>query len=77
MFSIISQRRQAHERGKIYGLAESADTIAFLFSIIAIIVYKYFKLDLFFLVSFSFITVIVSWIPYRNFEKLSQKKLFL
>jgi MFS family permease len=73
LFSIISKRREAHERGKIYGLAESADTIAFLIAAVAIVVYKFYKMDVFFLVCFSFITACVSWIPYRNFEKLVHK----
>ncbi len=71
MFSIISKTREAHERGKIYGLAESADTIAFLIAALFITMYKYFKLDVTLLVSVSFITVLISWIPYRKFEKLS------
>ena len=76
MFSIISKRREAHERGKIYGLAESADTIAFLIAVIAITAYKYFKMDVFVLVSFSFITALISWIPYRKFEKSLEKDPF-
>ncbi len=72
LFSIISKRRKAHERGKIYGLAESADTIAFLIAAVAIVVYKYYKMDVFFLVCFSFTTACISWIPYRNFEKSVQ-----
>ena len=70
MFSIISNRGKVHERGKIYGLAESADTIAFFISVVVIIAYKHFELDIFFLVWFSFLTVFVSWIPYRQFEKI-------
>lgn len=73
LFSIISKRRQAHERGKIYGLAESGDTLAFLVSVIAIMVYKFLDVNIFFLVTFSFITVLVSWIPYRQFEKIIAK----
>lgn len=73
MFSIISKRREAHERGKIYGLAESADTIAFLISVILITIYKYLKLDVNFLIFLSFITVLISWIPYRIYEKLTNE----
>jgi MFS family permease len=75
LFSIISKRRKEHERGKIYGLAESADTIAFLIAAAAIVVYKYYKMDVFFLVCFSFVTACISWIPYRNFEKSVQNDL--
>lgn len=73
LFSIISKRREAHERGKIYGLAESGDTLAFLISVIAIMVYKFLKMNIFFLVTFSFVTVFVSWLPYRRFEKITAK----
>jgi MFS family permease len=73
MLSIISKNRKEHERGKIYGLAESGDTIAFLISGIMIITLKYLKLDIFFLVCISFIAVFISWLPYRNFEKITAK----
>jgi len=76
MFSIISKTRKDHERGKIYGLAESADTIAFLIAALVVGMYKYYKWDVFYLVCFSFITVCISWIPYRKFEKSQKDNTF-
>lgn len=70
LFNIISKHKKIHERGKIYGLAESTDTIAFLIAVIAIEVYKQLNINIFFLVSFSFLTVLVSWFPYKKYEKL-------
>jgi predicted MFS family arabinose efflux permease len=75
LLSIISRNRKEHERGKIYGLAESYDTMAFLISGAIIITLNYFKLDIFFLVCISFLTVFISWLPYRQFEKITAKEL--
>ncbi len=74
MFSIISKLRKVHERGKTYGLAESADSIAFLISGSAIIVLKYYSLSIFYLICVSFIAALVTLIPFRQFEKLSAKR---
>lgn len=74
MFSIISKLRSVHERGKTYGLAESADSVAFLLSGLTIIILKKFNQSIFFLVCISFFTALVTLIPYRRFEKLSGKK---
>lgn len=71
MFSIISKTRKEHERGKIYGLAESGDTIAFFISGIVIMTLKYLKFNIFYLVCISLFTVIISWLPYRQFEKIT------
>ncbi len=72
MFSIISKNREDHERGKIYGLSESGDTIAFFISGVIIIMLNYFKLDVYYLVCISFFTVVVSWIPFSRFEKITR-----
>jgi hypothetical protein len=72
MFSIISKTRKEHTKGKLYGLIESADTIAFLISGIVILIYRHYNFDLFWLVSFSFLTVLIAWIPYRRFERKQQ-----
>lgn len=74
MFSIISEHRRPHERGKIYGLAESGDTIAFFISGILIMTLKHFNLSIFFLVCISFFVVAISWFPYKQFEKISAKR---
>jgi hypothetical protein len=74
LLSIISKNRKEHERGKIYGLAESYDTIAFLISGIIILTSRQLKLDIFFLVCVSFLAVLISWIPYSRFEKLKASR---
>ncbi len=70
IYCIVGENKADHEKGKIYGLVESTDTIAFLIAIIFIILYKWLNLHISYLVSLSFITALVSWIPYRRFEKL-------
>ncbi len=70
IFCLVGRGKADHEKGKIYGLVESADTIAFLIAIIFIMFYKYLQLQIIYLVSVSLITALISWIPYRRFEKL-------
>lgn len=69
LFSMLSKEKKPHEQGKIYGLIESVDTIAFLLASIAVILYNYLHLNLIFIIGFSFITVVISWFPYEKFEK--------
>lgn len=73
LFSILASEREPHEQGRIYGLISSVDTIAFLFSSIAVIVYNTFKLDIIYIIGFSFLTVAVSWFPYEKFDKSRPK----
>lgn len=69
LFAILAKEMEPHEQGKVYGLIESADTVAFLFASVAVMIYNYFHLHLIFIIGFSFITVAVSWFPYEKFKK--------
>lgn len=69
LFSILASEREPHEQGRIYGLISSVDTIAFLLSSISVIVYNTFKLNIIYIIAFSFLTVAFSWIPYAKFDK--------
>jgi MFS family permease len=70
LFSILSKKKSFHEQGKIYGLIDSANTLAFLLSSIVAIVYNSFKINQIVIVSFSLIVFLISWIPYRRFEQI-------
>jgi hypothetical protein len=71
LLSILSKEKGVHERGKIYGLAESADTLAFLIASIVIMTLKNSSLVVLYVVLFSLITMIVSWFPYRKYNNLT------
>ncbi|MBX7066756.1 MAG: MFS transporter [Parachlamydiales bacterium] len=73
LFSVLASEREPHEQGRIYGLIASADTIAFLLSSLSVIVYNSFNLSLIYIISFSFLTVGLSWYPYAKFEKSRPK----
>jgi MFS family permease len=69
LFSILAKDKKPHEQGKIYGLIESVDTISFLISTIAVIIYNFYRLNLLFIIGLSFITVALSWFPYARYER--------
>jgi cell shape-determining protein MreD len=70
LFSILSRERKPHEQGKIYGLIDSTDTIAFLIASIYLILYNTLHLKPLYLVIFSLTAFIISWIPYAKFKKI-------
>jgi MFS family permease len=74
LFAMIAKEYPSHEQGKNYGLIESTDTVAFLVSILAIIVTNSFQLHLLYIIGFSYLTVALSWIPYSKFLRTAQKK---
>lgn len=69
LFALLAKKTPPHECGKIYGLLESVDTIAFLVASVFIMIYNIFDLNLIFLILFSYLTVAISWIPYARFRK--------
>ncbi len=73
ILSILSKEKPLHEQGKIFGLIDSTDTLGFLIGAIAILVYGIFKLNIFFMIAFSAVTFIVSWIPFSMNVKLRKK----
>jgi len=74
LFSILAKEREPHEQGKIFGLLESTDTIAFLFASIAAISYNISRLHPIYIVSFSTVVLLLSWVFLKTFEK-SQRRV--
>ena len=70
LFSILARERQPHEQGKIFGLLESTDTIAFLLASIVTILYNLSKLPNIVIVSFSTMILIFSWFLFSRFERI-------
>jgi MFS family permease len=69
LFSVMAKRTPSHECGKMYGLLDAVDVIAFLISAIIIMAHQNFGFNLIYLISFSYLTVAVSWFPYAQFKK--------
>ncbi len=73
LFATLSKERDLQEQGKIYGLLDSTDTIALLLALIAGFIYNYFQHP-FYIVTFSFITLLTSNIYYGKFVKTKKKE---
>ncbi len=73
LFSILSRERKPHEQGKIYGLIDSSDTIAFLIASIAAMSYHFLQIGPVYLVLFSFIAFLLSIAPYAEFKKIQPR----
>jgi len=71
LFALMAKRTPPHECGKIYGLLDSVDTIAFLVASISIMVYNNFEINLIYLILLSYLAVTLSWIPYAKFKKFT------
>ncbi len=72
ILSILAKNRSTHDQGKILGLAESADTIAFLLATIAVMFYAGYKWPVVILVGFSFISFSISWFYFPIIKKLDK-----
>lgn len=66
---LLSKERKPDHQGKVFGLIESADTLAFLIASVVILGYKYLQIDLIFMVGFSALTFAFSWFPYRIYQR--------
>lgn len=73
LFALMAKKTPPHECGKIYGLFDSIDTIAFLIASLFIIIYSYFELNLIYLILFSYLSVTISWVPYARFKKIRSR----
>jgi MFS family permease len=73
LFALLAKEKHPDDLGIIYGLVGSADTIAFLIASIAVRIYNGLGLNLIYIISFSFVTVAISWFPYRKFTKIKPK----
>lgn len=72
VISIITTNRLVHEQGKILGLVESMDNLAFLVATLAVMFYATHKLPIVVLIAFSFISFSISWIFYPIIKKLDK-----
>lgn len=68
LLTIVTKEKPHHKRGKILGLVDSSDTIAFLLALVFVMIYNQQQLSLIYLVSFSFISFSISWIYYSRFQ---------
>ena len=66
---LLSKERKPDQQGKVFGLIESADTLAFLIATVVILSYKYLQVDLIFMIGFSAVTFAISWFPYRIYQR--------
>jgi len=69
MLSILSKIRKPYEQGKIYGLLDSSDTIAFLAASVIDIIYSWTKLSHISIITISCAAFVLSLIPYEKFKK--------
>jgi hypothetical protein len=75
LFAMLAKEKKLTEHGPTYGLVGSADTVSFLFASAVVMVYKDLELNLIYIILFSFITVAISWFPYKKFEEIKPKIL--
>jgi len=75
LFAMLAKVTKPHEQGRIYGIIESVDTIAFLVSSLAVLISSINDLPLIYIVSLSFLTIVVSWFPFKMYHKLRPKEL--
>lgn len=74
LLSILAKERNAHEQGRIFGLVDSVDTLGFLCAALAIMLLNFLKLELIYLITFSFLTFALSWIFYSRFQSVKLAK---
>ncbi len=75
LLSILANELTEEEHGRIYGLTDSVDTFAYWCGIVIIIlVVRLMKLDIFYLMAFSFLVFSYSWKYYNRFQNLQEKK---
>lgn len=69
IFSILSKISRGNDQGKIYGLFDSTDSLAFLLASISVIIYEFLQLKPIYIVAFSYLIFLISAIPYLKFKK--------
>lgn len=69
LFSTLSKEKHVNEQGKIYGLLDSTDTIAFLLATIITVMYHWIEFSKIVLISISFLTFLISLWPYARFRR--------
>jgi hypothetical protein len=69
ILSLFSKERTAHNQGQGFGLIVSADSSGFLVASVIVIVLNYFDAKLEYVILISFLTFLISWFPYIEYEK--------
>ncbi len=69
IFSLFSKEREIDEQGKGFGLIVSADSAGFLIGIIFVQIFTKYKIDPVYMILFSSIVFLTSWLPYSIYEK--------
>lgn len=75
IITVMVKGRSPHDQGKLLGLVESADTVAFLISTVVVMILIHLDIQVFYLIVFSFISFSVSWIFYGTFVSQRKKPL--
>lgn len=73
VLSILTKNRSRHDQGKILGLVESVDTIAFLLATVFVMLHAAKGWPLVFLILFSFVSFSMSWIMFPKIRKLERE----
>lgn len=68
--SMLAKELKARKQGRMYGLVDSVDTISYVCGAIVLFIFSMLKLDLVYLVSFSFIIFTLSWKFYDRFQNV-------
>ncbi|MCH9617236.1 MAG: hypothetical protein SP4CHLAM5_11170 [Chlamydiia bacterium] len=69
LLTIVSKEREHHEQGKMLGLVESADTMAFMIAYAFDNLFMAFNLPLIYLIGFSFLSFTLSLPYYKRFKE--------
>jgi len=73
LFALLAKEKHLDDLGIVYGLVGSADTVAFLIASIAVRIYNELEINLIYIISFSFISIAISWFPYQKYTKVKPK----
>jgi MFS family permease len=73
-FSIMLEEHKPHEQGKLCGLMDSTDTVAFLIAILFSFYYDHLKLKPVYVAYFSFSIFLISFYTYYRFQKFNKKQ---
>lgn len=68
--SMLAKEIKSHKQGRMYGLADSVDTFAYICGAIVLLIFVALKLDVIYLISFSFIVFTISWKYYDRFQNV-------
>ena len=74
-FSIILQEHKPHEQGKLCGLMDSTDTLAFLMAVLFSFYYDQLKLNPIYVAYFSFSIFLISVYTYYRFKMFNKKNV--